>query len=124
MTTTVNTPEYGAYLKATLELNDLTVKERQELEKALADYEAQQQQPATIKLELTEAELSLLMEFSLAHILQLENKLSKLERSQSLHTELGDGETVARIKGRQNRIRQLLEIDQRLDYKLYLASKS
>jgi hypothetical protein len=78
----------------------------------------------TIKLELTEAELALLMEFSLAHILELENKLGQLERSESLHSSLNDSETVARVRGRQNRIRQLLEIDQRLDYKLYLASKS
>jgi hypothetical protein len=77
-----------------------------------------------IKLELTEAELALIMEWSLAHILQLEQKLGQLERSESLHQQLDDGETVARIKGRQNRISQLLEIDQRLDYKLYLASKS
>jgi hypothetical protein len=112
---------YGAYLKATLELNDLTQKERQELEQALANFESQQ--PATVKLELTEAELSLLQEFALDHIVSLELKLRNLERSQAVQTQLGDFEAVRRVSDRHARISQLLEIDTALDRKLWKASQ-
>lgn len=123
MTTTVNTPEYGAYLKATLELNDLTAKERQELEKALADYETQQQQPATVKLELTEAEVALIQEWSVSHILELENKLNDLERSLKLYEAKADMDSYLSIKDRLARLEQLLAKDTALDVKFWRAGK-
>jgi hypothetical protein len=79
---------------------------------------------ATIKLELTEAELALLQEMALDHITALELKLRNLERSQAVQTQLGDFEAVKRVSDRHARISQLLEIDTALDRKLWRASKA
>ena len=77
----------------------------------------------TIKLELTEAELALLQEWACRSITEIERKQSKLESSIQIHTQLGDLETIARIKDRLARLEGALEVDTALDLKLYKASK-
>jgi len=60
-----------------------------------------------MKPEFNLKQTELLLEIVEAECVRLDRKISELDRSQDIHRQLGDLETIARIQARQKRLTQL-----------------